>query len=294
MKGIGYFIRPVKKRPLLMVILGVFTFLCCYIEYSFVMPIVFGISILKTGNIFDSIIHLIQIVLNYIPNISPTIIVYLLIGIIAVSMVIGLFLSGALNVLNSALIDSDKEKRKFAEGIQKHYLKISRITFLSILYLLLFSVFIIVVSVPAIVITGASVTEKPELLSVAYILDFITIGILFFSIMFFKIYISFWYPAAINYDKKLFAMGKRAADNSFWGILLRFLGFDILLFVFEMGLFYMNNILSRNDSIVSDFFGVVILLFVNWIFKTVIFISIISYVFSKFLAYWNRPKTTAN
>lgn len=294
MKGLGYFIKPVKRRPLLMVVLGTLTFLYCFIEYSLIMPIVFGLSILKTGNILDSIMHLIQIVLNYIPNISPTIIVYIFLAIIAVSLAAGLVLSGSLNVLNSALIGSEEKKKVFAEGVQKHYLKVSRITFLTIIYSLLFVVFILVVSVPSIVITNASIAEKPELMSVAYVLDFITILVLFFCIMFFKIYIFFWYPAAINYDKKLFARGKRAADNSFWGILLRFIGFDLLLFVFQMGLFYMNNILSRNESIVSDFMGIVILLLVNWLFKTALLISIISFVFSKFLAYWNRNKTAKN
>lgn len=294
MKGFGYFIKPIRKKPLLLVILGVVTFLYCYMEYTFLMPIVFGISNLKTGNAFDSIMHLIQLVLNYIPSISPTIFVYLILSLVAFSMVAGLFLSGTLNILNSTLIDSDKQKGTFAEGIRKHYLKISWITFLTIVYSVLFTIFIIVVSIPSIVITSASITEKPELLTVAYILDFITIGVLFFSIMFFKIYISFWYPAAINYNKKLFAMGKRAADHSFWGVLIRFLGFDLLLLIFQMGLFYMNNVLARNNSIVSEFFSVVILLIVNWIFKTILLISIISYVFSKFLAYWNRPKSTAN
>ncbi|HPU42244.1 MAG TPA: hypothetical protein PKY26_07580 [Acetivibrio clariflavus] len=294
MKGFGYFINPVKRRPVLIVILGIFMFLYCYIEYSFIMPIVFGLSVLKTGNIFDSVIHLIQIVLNYIPNINPAIFVYILLGIVAASLIAGLLLSGSLNVLNSALVNSDKEKGAFAKGIQKHYLKVSRITFLSIIYLILFTIFIVVVSVPAIVITSAAITEKPELMSVAYVLDFITVLILFFCIMFFKIYIFFWYPAAINYDKQLFARGKRAADNSFWRILLKFLWYDILIFVFQMGLFYINNILSRNESVVAEFTGIVVLLFLNWIFKTVILISIISYVFSKFLSYWNRSRTVEN
>jgi len=291
MKGLGYFIKPVKRRPLLAAILGIFMFLFCYIEYSFIMPIVFGISVLKTGNIFDSIMHLIQIVLNYIPNIGPAIIGYLVLGIIVISLLAGLLLSGSLNVLNSALIESDKEKGAFVRGIRKHYLKVSRITFLSIIYSVLFAIFIIVVSVPAIVITSASITEKPELMSVAYVLDAITVVILFFCIMFFKIYICFWYPAAINYDKKLFARGKRAADNSFWRILFKFLWYDILIFVFQMGLFYINNILAKNESIMAEFIGVAVLLFLNWIFKTVIFISIISYVFSKFLSYWSRSKS---
>ncbi len=290
MKGLGYFIKPVRKRPALLVILGVLTFLYCYIEYSFIMPIVFGVSILKTGNVLDSIMHLIQIVLGYIPSISPTSIVFILLAIIAVSMIAGLVLSGSLNVLNGALTDAPKEKKLFAKGIQKHYLKVSRVTFLSILYTVLFFIFIVIVAIPSIVITNAAVAEKTELMSVAYILDLITVGILFFGILFFKTYILFWYPAAINYDKKLFERGKRAADSSFWSIVVRFVGFDLLLLVFQMGLFYINTILSKNDSIVSEVFSVIILIFVNWIFKTVLLISVISFVFSKFITYWNRTK----
>lgn len=294
MKGLGYFIKPVKKRPALFVILGVLTFLYCYIEYSFIMPIVFGISIFKTGNIFDSIMYFIQMVLNYLPNISPISIVFIFLAIIAISLVAGIVLSGTLNVLNSALIDSDKGKKVFSKGIQKHYLKVSRITFLSILYSVLFAIFIVVVSVPAIVITSAAITEKPELMNVAYILDSITVGILFFSVMFFKIYILFWYPAAMNQDKKLFERGKRAADDSFWSIVLRFIGYDLLIVVFQLGLFYINNVLSKNESVVSEFISVIVLIFINWIFKTVILISILSFVFSKFIDYWDRAKTVAN
>lgn len=294
MKGMGYFFKPVKKRPVLLLILGIITFLYCFIEYSFIMPIVFGLSILKTGNIFDSIMHLIQIVLNNITDINPLNIVFVFVGITAVSLIAGLVLSGSLNVLNSSLIDSAKERKVFSNGIQKHYLKVFRITFLSILFLVLFVIFMVVVAIPSIVITSAATTEKPELLSVSGILDLITIGIMFFSFMFFRIYILFWYPAAINFDKKLFAKGKRAADASFWKIVLKFIWYDILIVLFQGALFYANTLLSKDESMLSEVLSVVVLLFANWIFKTVMVTSILSFVFSKFIAHWNKSKTMAN
>ena len=294
MKGMGYFFKPVKKRPVLLLIIGIITFLYCFIEYSFIMPIVFGLSILKTGNIFDSIMHLIQIVLNNITTINPVNIVFVIVGVTAVSLIAGLVLSGSLNVLNSSLIDSAKEKKVFAKGIQKHYLKVFRITFFSILFLVLFLIFMVVVAIPSIVITSAATTEKPELLSVSGILNFITIGIMFFSFMFFRVYILFWYPATINFDKKLFAKGKRAADASFWSIVLKFIWYDVLIVLFQVALFYANTLLSKDESMLSEVLSVAILLFANWIFKTVLVISILSFVFSKFIAHWNKSKAIAN
>lgn len=288
MKGIGYFYKPIKKRPELLLIFGIVTFLYCYIEYKFIMPVVFGLSILRTGNIFGSIMHLIQMVLNNLSNINPVYFVFLFIAIIAVSLVVGLILSGYLNVLNSSFIDSHRVKGTFAKGIQKHYLKITRTTFLSILYSLLFMIFMVVVAVPSIVITSAAITEKPELLTVSGILNFITLAIMFFSIMFFRIYILFWYPAAINFDKKLFAKGKHAADASFWRVVASLLWFDFLFIIIQGALFIANSNLSKSESAYSGVVSVVVLLFGNWIFKTVLFASIINVVFEKFISYWKK------
>jgi hypothetical protein len=294
MKGIGYFYKPIKKRPELLLIFGIVTFLYCYIEYKFIMPVVFGLSILKTGNIFGSIMHLIQMVLNNLPNINPVYFVFLFIAIITVSLVASLILSGYLNVLNSSFIDSHRVKGTFAKGIQKHYLKITRTTFLTILYSLLFMIFMVVVAVPSIVITSAAITEKPELLTVSGILNFITLAIMFFSIMFFRIYILFWYPAAINFDKKLFAKGKRAADASFWRVVASLLWFDFLFIVIQSALFIANSYLSKSESAYSGVISVVVLLFVNWIFKTVLFASIINVAFEKFISYWKKQTDDVN
>lgn len=294
MKGIGYFYKPIKKRPELLLIFGIVTFLYCYIEYKFIMPVVFGLTILKTGNIFGSIMHLIQMVLNNLTNISPISFVFLFIGILAVSLIAGLVLSGYLNVLNSSFVDLHRERGTFAKGIQKHYLKITRTTFLTIVYSLLFVIFMVVVAVPSIVITSAAITDKPELLLVSGILNFITLAIMIFCVMFFSIYILFWYPAAINFDKKLFAKGKRAADASFWRVVGSLLWFDFLFIVIQGALFIANSYLSKSESGFSGVISVVVLLFVNWIFKTVLFASIINVAFSKFTEYWKKHNPAVN
>lgn len=282
MKGIGYFYKPIKKRPELLLIFGIITFIYCYIEYNFIMPVANVLTVLKTGNMFDSIMHLIQMVLTNITGINPINIIFILLGIIAVSLIAGLILSGYLNVLNSSFVDAKREKGTFAKGVQKHFLKISRITFSVILISLLFVMFMLVVSIPAIVITRAAITEKPELLLVSGIFDVITIGIMFFSLMFFRIYILFWYPAAMNFDKKFFAKGKRAADASFWGIVCRFILFDIIIIAFQIALFWANTYFLRLQGGFAQVASVVVLLFVNWIFKTVLFSSIISFIFQSF------------
>ncbi len=288
MKGIGYFYKPIKKRPELLFIFGIITFIYCFIEYNFIMPVANVVTVLRTGNILDSIMHLIQLVLNYVTNIKPASIIFTLIGLMAVSLVAGLFLSGYLNVLNSSFIDTKRVKGNFGKGVRKHFVKISRITFVVMLFSLVFVVFMLVVSVPSIVITNAAITDKPELLGVSIVLDFITIGIMFFSVMFFKIYMFFWYPAAINSDKKFFERGKRAADASFWSIVLRFVLFDILIILLQIVLFIINAQLSKQEGGFFEALSVFVLLFVNWILKTVVFSSVISYVFSKFIIYKNK------
>ncbi len=291
MKGIGYFYKPIKKRPELLFFFGLITFIYCFIEYNFIMPLANVVTVLKTGNIFDSVMHFIQLVLSNVTIIKPANIIFVLIGLIAVSLIAGLFLSGYLNVLNSSFIDSKRLKGSFGKGVRKHFVKISRITFAVILFSLLFVVFMLVVSVPSIVITNAAITDKPELMVVSMILDFITVCIMFFSIMFFKIYMLFWYPAALNSDKKFFARGKRAADASFWSIVLRFLLFDIVVILLQSVLFIINSYLSKQEGGFYGALSVLILLFANWIVKTVLFSSIISYVFSKFITYKNKANT---
>lgn len=290
MKGIGYFFKPIKKRPELLLIFGIITFMYCFIEYNFIMPVANVVSVLKTGNVLESIMHLIQLIISYVINIDPASIIFVVIGLIAVSMIGGLFLSGYLNVLNSSFTDTKRVKGSFVKGVQKHFVRISRINFFVILFSLMFIVFMMVVSVPSIVITNAAITDKPELLGVSMVLDFITITIMFFCLMFFRIYMLFWYPAAINSDKKFFARGKRAADSSFWSIVLRIILFDILIVIMQIVLFTINSQLSKHEGSVVEFLSVFILMFVNWLLKTVVFSSIISYIFSKYLIYKNESE----
>ena len=53
-----------------------------------------------------------------------------------------------------------------------------------------------VASVPALVITSASIGKGREMLPQVLFVDVLTGFVLFFGMMFFRIYASFWYPAA--------------------------------------------------------------------------------------------------
>jgi len=155
--------------------------------------------------------------------------------------------------------------------LRKYFIRVSLISARVTVFGFLFIIFMLVASVPSIVISRAAATDKPELLAAAIFVDILTAGIIFFGLMFFRLYMLYWYPAAINNSGKYFSIGKQTVDRKFWSLTGRFVIFDAVYILFQF-LFTLIKDPSVN-------------LIVNWLFRTCFFTCFVIYIFYSYRKY---------
>lgn len=260
----------ILRRPFILLFFAVVTLAISALnEINPIIPILRGLSSITNTNFFENIVSYLQLLLD--PDIIPMVAAFTLISCILASLLIALVLSGFLHIINKTIFNKQKTKGEYREGLRKYFGRILVISLKVLILTVLFVLFILVVSVPGIVITIASITGKPQLIVPAVFVDILTIFVVFFGTMFFKTYILFWYPAALNNEKRYFSAGRKVVDKKFWPIALRLLIFDIIFVLFEYVSIYIRDF--------SLFFVIA------WVFNTVFFTMLIIYVFSAYREY---------
>lgn len=271
MRTFGYTVGTILKRPFIIAYFAVLALALCTFELYFpVLDVIFKLGTFNSNDILASIIYLLQLVLKLVLN--PKGILFLLLLIIVGSLLAGLLFSGWLYMINNTLEHRKKIKAELMLGIKEYFGKISLITGVSSLLGVIFIIVCVIASVPAIVITKAAMDNKAGLLMSAVIINVITLGVLFFAVMFFRIYISHWYMAAYNHKKNSFLMGKKKADSNFWTLVRSFFAFDIVFIVFTSFFLYADKLMGDD----------IILFIVKWIFSTVFFTMLVTYLFVLF------------
>jgi len=256
------------KRPFILIYLSAIMLLLGIIDYnvpsSAVGKIFIGAGNLEGGNVSVTIVNVLRIFLGFI--FKFTIIFEVILYVLGIAIVLGIVFSGYLNFVKDAVGDLGGMRRSYASGFKKHYLKIIIMTFVSIILTVVFTLFFIVSSIPAMILTSAAVSGSSEYLIAAIFVDFVTAAVLLFSLMFFRTYIVFWYDAAIKGKKKAFIEGKRIADANFWTMASRLLVLDL---TFVASLLFFN--LFGNALIVYA---------LKWSFNAIFFSFMITYMFT--------------
>ncbi|HHW49775.1 MAG TPA: hypothetical protein GXX14_14320 [Clostridiaceae bacterium] len=275
MEILGRTINAILKRPFILLFFAVITMIVTGINrFNPIIPILRGLDLITEGSFIESIVSYLQVLFD--PSIIPVFAGFVAAFCIVTSLLAGLFLSGCFNVVNNAVANNKKKKGEYITGLRKYFGRIFLITLRSLIIAVLLIVFMLVASVPAIVITNASITSRPELIIPAVFVDILTILVILFGFMFFRAYIFFWYPAALNNEKKYFAYSRKIVDRHFWSIAAIILIFDLVFVLFV----YLCTYISEP----------VIYFFVNWIFYTLFFTLLITYIFSAYRVYSNRIK----
>lgn len=257
-------VQMLKKRPAVIMIFSLVSLLYYIAGYYNPIPaIVYGLNSITKGNLLGSVVSYLQIIMD--PKIIPVAIAAILVLAIAVSLAVGLFLSGYFYSINNTIIGKAKIKGEYVEGLKKYFSRIVlislRVTILGFILIL----FMMVAAVPAVVITKAAFVAGSKLIAAAIFVDILTVGVVFFGLMFFRAYMFFWYPAAINHDKSFFAVSKRVVDRCFWDITRTFTAFDVVFIAFEFAILK----IGRSPATLAA----------NWAFKTVFFILYINFIF---------------
>lgn len=260
-------IQTAVKRPFVPIMIGSIMFAAAIFNaFIPIMAMIIGIVNMTGGGFFDSMLSVLQMLVD-LENI-PIILISLAALTVIVSVAIGLLLPGFLLIVDDGLEKGKKKKGLFAEGLKKYFFRFLVMTLKTSLCTLMLIVFLLVASVPAIIVTRATMTSNPDLLFAAIFMDIVTIGVFFMCLSFFSAYIYMWFIAASKGVIKPFKAGKAVADRGFWSISLSFLLFDII-FAATIYLIYSSD--SQMFRYVS-----------GWIFTTAFFTTLAVYLVSAY------------
>lgn len=268
--------QAVVKQPLILVIIASIM-LAAAIFNAFIplVAMIVGVINMAGGGFFDSVLSIVHIVTD--PDNIPTILILLamLTGIGSVG--IGLLLPGFLLLVGDGIErKGGRKKGLLREGIKKYFFSFFPMALLTALASLLLAAFLLISSVPAIIVTRAAMTTKPDLLIAAIFLDIVTIGVFFMCLSFFSAYIYMWFIAASTGVEKPFRTGKAIADRKLWNLALGLLIFDIV-FVIVIYLIY-----SFDSQILRYVMG--------WVFTTAFFTTLAVYL----VRFYRSPLHTGN
>ena len=264
----------ILKRPFIICFTGFIALLYCIIDfYNPLTRILVGFDNIGKGDFLESIVYTIQLLRSTIMNTKNflTDIIFFLLFLTLISIVLGVLLSGYFSIINKALDGIPKSRGELLQGTKKYGIRTAWVFFRVIFSGLLVFIILLIASLPAVIVTKAWLSGKTELTLVMAFLDVMTLGILFFGLIFFSVYVLFWFPSTLNFDKKAFSIAKRTADNDFWHVVLQ-------LIIFEAAFLIIHFVLSLLSGSFPNFISFT----VAWLVKTMFFTLFAVFIFSSF------------
>ncbi|MDP4095050.1 MAG: hypothetical protein Q8920_17050 [Bacillota bacterium] len=281
MSVFSYSIRTIFRRPIILLVFGIIMLAACLINYyNPIYSVIYGFGGMGISEMLNSVVPFLNLVTGLID--TPLKLIEILIAgaaiITVLSLLIAIGFAGIFNVIKNIIEGKPKHAGEFSEGLKKYYSRMFSITFRVLLMAVLLFMFLMVVCVPASILTRAYLTTRPDLMFLAVIVDIITVFTLFFAVMFFCIYILFWYPAAVTGDRKWFSLGKRTADAAFWNVLGKVFLSGIVFSVYQLVLLYADNHLTAVGTSALS----ILLLLVTWAVNTLFVSFLATYIFTTF------------
>lgn len=255
--------KAVVKQPFVLVMIGILMLVGALLNTILpVVPFLIGIINITGGGVIESVVSLLQTIMN--PSIIPMVLIAIAIITLLLSVIAGLLLPGYLLTVDNALSGGSRKKGIIRANIKKYFSKFFIMTVKTVLLSVALVLFLMVATVPAIVISRAAFSTNPDIILGALFIDLITVGVLFMAMSFFTAYIYMWYIAAVKGAAKPFKTGKAVADSQFWSMALKLLYFDIV-FVAVIFLIYLSD---------SQAFRYI----AGWIFTTLFFTTLVVYL----------------
>lgn len=260
-------VYAVIKRPFILILVGVLMLAAAVVNaFVPVIAMVLGIINMTGGNIFESMLSILQMLFD--PGVIPTLLIALAVFTLFSAIAAGLLLPGFLLVVDDGIAEGVKKRGLFEEGLINCFFSFFLMTLKIVLSTVALALFLMVSAVPAIIVTRVALTTRPDLMVAALFIDFVTVGVLFMCLSFFRAYIYMWYIAASKGAEKPFRAGKAVADRQFWSITLNLLVFD-LVFAAVIYLIYLS------DSQIFRYSS-------GWAFATVFFTTLAVYLVQTF------------
>lgn len=201
--------------------------------------------------------------------------IYLIFLILGISFILGLYMSGFMNLMRSVGLSGSKGKNAFIEGIRKNF---GRSVKGSIIFLVS-SVMLVIVSViallPAMTTMWAALHGKGGVLPITLFITVLSVFAVFFILLFYNVYAAFWYPAISMGYIKFIRVSKKVIDNYFFEVAGK-----VFKYTLEFLLITLACILIRYffSGVFQNFIIYLILLVVEGFFITLWFLRLTNYV----------------
>lgn len=274
----------ILRKPKIFLYSAAGVLLYCLVEYNVIFPIFMGISKMGMGNFIDYLQYFFRIILegfSALENNRNWITVIALVLVLG-GGIISVFVSGYFNIINSFL---DGEDATFWCGVKKYFVRIYRIFISIFIFSLIFFLFCSIVAIPAIVLSRLSISRE-NLMTLSTILSFVTIVVITFQVLVFRLYSLFWIASGFNYDRSIFKVGKIIADRSFWEVFLRIFIVDLVFIVIQAMMINLNNMYMLQEQ--NTWVGSGLLFVLNWLFKSVFFTIFVTYILVVFKMYTKK------
>ena len=192
----------------------------------------------------------------------------MVLGSIIFGGVLAVGFSGYFNTVFHALDKQKSKKYSFAQGIKMYFFKIWKANILFLLITIITAIVAWIAIVPFVTFLSAGAGYYIW----GIILAVVTGIVLLFTVIYYTIYMSFWYPAIYTVQTSPFKNSKKLVDKNFLGVFLRIL-FVAIFFILVNALINLLSIpLGANFSTIS--------MIVKWIFNTLFFAFVSTYVFA--------------
>lgn len=265
----------IKKPFLAAYMAAVMLLLCILSRLNPLLPVLSGYERAADADLFEQIISLLQFFLQ--KDILPYAILGTAVFSLAGGLAAALFFSGYFNVLGNAVRGVSKTVAKdFAKGFKQLFLRMFIASAAVLFVLCFFVLFMLVSSVPLMLIMRDITIERPNVLAVSVLVAVLTAAVLFLGSMYFRIYALFYLPAVAARAEKPFRAGKKAVDRYFWKTVFAFFIFDVAMISAQFLFTYFD------DSIY--------LFTAKWVFYSVYAILLSTYVFSAYTLYSRRRR----
>lgn len=256
-------VQAVVKRPSIIVIIGLLM-LAAAIFNAFIplVAMLVGIVNMTGGGFLESILSLLQMLID--PANIKTVLISIAVLSVVVSAAAGMLVPGFLLIVDNSVTKGAKGQGLLVKGIRSYFFRFFLMTLKTSLLTVLLVIFMLVASVPAIIVTRAVISTKQNLILAAVFIDLVTAGVFFMCLSFYRAYLYMWYVAASSGAEKPFKTGKAVADRKFWRIAMGLFCFDIVFTVAIYLIYSSDSQLMRYAS--------------GWIFATAYFTTLAIYL----------------
>lgn len=272
-------LHKILGRPFVLIYAMIISLVYCVVDMvTPIIAILFGFSTMGEGDLLGTAISLLQLVLS--PVFLLKALPWIVGGIVIGAFLASLILPGYFYIVYRMVEEKERHRGEFIAGLKQYFKKFFAATLTVFGLCVLFALFIAVVAIPALFTTWSVKAGKTELFGMAVLLDILTVAVMFFAFMFFRLYTFYWYPAIFSFSSCPFKNGKRIIDRHFWPLVGRWVILDVIFIAFESLFLFMRYQISlggdENIVLTAGLFAG------KFIFSTAFLSSVISFIFASF------------